>query len=178
MKYIFLFLVLALGYEGYTHWSEIQPRYAEFSERFTAATAAAQNSKAQDSKPALPKGPIIIPGQVAPGVWPPPAPPAPAPGGAQPPALSARIAASQKQAIAKYPALTVAGSEMNSRFVYRYKRMLSEKDARLQDPAWPVQLADECNDAIAASKPKAKAPSPEKPRQANTLVAAEQVPTH
>ena len=58
--------------------------------------------------------------------------------------LTSRVAQAQQAAVAKYPALAVAGSEINSRFVFRYKRLLAEHSSRLQDPAWPTQLADEC----------------------------------
>ena len=55
--------------------------------------------------------------------------------------------------MAKYPALAVAGSEINSRFVFRYKALLAQRSPRLLDPAWPMQLADEC---AAASAVKTK----------------------
>jgi hypothetical protein len=71
--------------------------------------------------------------------------------------LASRVAQAQRTAIAKYPDLAVAGSEINSRFVFRYKRLLAEHSARLQDPSWPMQLADEC---AAASTPSGDKPRP------------------
>ena len=84
-----------------------------------------------------------------------PATPAPvAMGGAKQKAeLASQVAQAQQAAVAKYPALAVAGSEINSRFVFRYKALLAQQSARLQDPSWPMQLADEC---AAASAGKTK----------------------
>ena len=70
--------------------------------------------------------------------------------------LASRVVQAQRAAVAKYPALAVAGSEMNSRFVFRYKALLAQGSPRLQDPAWPTQLADEC---AAASAVKTKTAS-------------------
>ena len=67
--------------------------------------------------------------------------------------LASQVAQAQQAAVAKYPALAVAGSEINSRFVFRYKALLAQQSARLQDPSWPMQLADEC---AAASAVKTK----------------------
>lgn len=58
--------------------------------------------------------------------------------------FASRVAESQRRAIAKYPALGVAHSEMNIRFVYRYQWMLKEDSARLRAPNWPEMLADDC----------------------------------
>ena len=83
-----------------------------------------------------------------------PATTAPAPTSARPKAeLASRVAQAQQAAVAKYPALAVAGSEINSRFVFRYKAMLAQQSPRLLDPTWPMQLADEC---AAASNVKTK----------------------
>ena len=67
--------------------------------------------------------------------------------------LASQVALAQQAAVAKYPSLAVAGSEINSRFVFRYKALLAQQSARLLDPSWPMQLADEC---AAASAGKAK----------------------
>lgn len=83
--------------------------------------------------------------------------------------LAALVSQSQKAALARYPALGEATSEMNIRFNYRYKRMLAEYSPRLQDPAWPLQLADECAQATGirpAVKGPATAPLPPKPATA------------
>ena len=58
--------------------------------------------------------------------------------------LAELVAQSQRAAVAKYPALASANSEINIRFNYRCKLLLEEHSPRLQDPAWPVRLADEC----------------------------------
>ena len=74
---------------------------------------------------------------------------------AQPPPPSAKekeekathdqqVAASQQRAVAKYPALAVQGSEINLRFVYRYKNLVQQNSPRLRDSNWPEQLAEEC----------------------------------
>ena len=84
-----------------------------------------------------------------------PATTAPAPTSARPKAdLASQIAQAQQAAVAKYPALAVAGSEINSRFVFRYKALLAQQSPRLLNPTWPMQLADEC---AAASTAKTKA---------------------
>ena len=67
--------------------------------------------------------------------------------------LAGQVARAQQAAVAKYPALAVAGSEINSRFVFRYKALLAQQSPRLLDPAWPLQLADECA-AASAGKPR------------------------
>ena len=81
-----------------------------------------------------------------------PATPAPAAmGGARQKAeLASQVAQAQQAAVAKYPALAVAGSEINSRFVFRYKALLTQQSPRLLNPSWPMQLADECAAASAA----------------------------
>ena len=68
----------------------------------------------------------------------------PVPGGLSAAEFNARVAESQQLAVARYPALGTTTSEINMRFVHRYKLMLSEHSARLQDPNWPLQLADDC----------------------------------
>ena len=70
-----------------------------------------------------------------------------------------RVAESKRLAIAKYPALAVANSEMNLRFVFRYQWMAKEANPRLQTSNWPELLADDCAASIhpdvkpVASKP-------------------------
>ena len=51
---------------------------------------------------------------------------------------------SKKRAVAKYPDLSVANTEMNSRFVFRYNWMSKESNALLQEATWPEKLADDC----------------------------------
>lgn len=70
------------------------------------------------------------------------------------PTLAQEVAASQLRAIDKYPALAVPNSEMNLRFVFRYKNLLATKSERLQDPSWPEKLAEECAAAVAGTKGK------------------------
>ena len=69
------------------------------------------------------------------------------PASAQDPDFARRVVESQRMALAKYPTLGSVGEEINSRFVFRYKLLLSEHSSRLQDPNWPMQLADECAEA-------------------------------
>ena len=78
-------------------------------------------------------------------------PPAPAGPSAEKVALNSRIAASQQRAVGKYPDLAVEGSEINLRFVFRYKNLVQENSPRLLDPNWPEQLAEECAAAAGAS---------------------------
>ena len=68
----------------------------------------------------------------------------PFPGGPPTAEFNARVAESQRLAVARYPALGTTTSEINMRFVHRYKLMLNEHNPRLQDPNWPLQLADDC----------------------------------
>lgn len=74
--------------------------------------------------------------------------------------LANLVAASQRAALAKYPALGKLDSELNIRFSYRYKRLLEDHSTRLQDPSWPLQLADECAQAagIVTATPPPAAP--------------------
>ena len=66
-------------------------------------------------------------------------------------ALDRQIAASKQRAVSKYPALAVEGSEINLRFVFRYKALVLQNSPRLLDPRWPEQLVDECAAASGAS---------------------------
>ena len=77
--------------------------------------------------------------------------------------LANLVAQSQRLALAKYPALGTVNSEINIRFNFRYKRMLADYSPRLQDPNWPLQLADECAQAanvhpVAAAHPATTPP--------------------
>ena len=86
----------------------------------------------------------------------------PTPNALPPEEFAARVAESQRQAVARYPALGTTTSEINMRFVHRYKLLLSEHSARLQDPNWPLQLADDCAAAsgIKVAGTKAGPPAP------------------
>ena len=66
--------------------------------------------------------------------------------------LAQEVASSQLRAIDQYPELAVPNSEINLRFVFRYKNLLAEKSPRLQDPRWPEELADECATAAIPAK--------------------------
>ncbi len=72
---------------------------------------------------------------------------------------------SQRAAIAKYPALRNVNSEINIRFNFRCKLLLDEHNPRLQDPNWPVQLADECarDSNVRPAPPPAPVPPGTKP---------------
>lgn len=49
----------------------------------------------------------------------------------------------QKAAVQRYPALAVAGSELNADFVARYNRYKQSNPDYFNDPAWPMRLAEE-----------------------------------
>lgn len=74
------------------------------------------------------------------------------------------VAASKERAVDKYPDLTLPNSEINLRFVFRYKVLLAEKSARLQDSHWPEELADECAKATNGS-PRTKRITPTASRE-------------
>ena len=79
--------------------------------------------------------------------------------------LADGVAASKERAVEKYPDLAVPNSEINLRFVFRYKALLADKSTRLQDPGWPEKLADECAKAANGTlKPKKTTPTASKPR--------------
>ena len=73
-----------------------------------------------------------------------------------------KVAESKRNAIAKYPALALADSEINIRFVSRYKSMIKDGDPRLKAPNWPELLADDCAaaSAVHATPPKTSASKP------------------
>ena len=102
-------------------------------------------------------------------------PPAPAaPGNRE---LANLIAQSQQKAVEKYPALGVANSEINIRFAFRHKHLLEDRSSRLQDPAWPLELADECARASgivpATQRASTKSPVVASQTTALTLAAAQ-----
>ena len=71
-------------------------------------------------------------------------------------AFDQQIAASKQRAVSKYPALGIEGSEINLRFVFRYKALVQQNSPRLRDPRWPEQLVEECAAASGvAPKPDA-----------------------
>ncbi len=76
--------------------------------------------------------------------------------------FASRLADSKRRAVAKFPSLAVADSEINIRFVYRYKCMVKDNNPRLQAPNWPELLADECADTMHL-KPGGAAPAPDAP---------------
>ena len=63
--------------------------------------------------------------------------------------------AAQQKAVALYPDVGVAGSTLNNEFVARLKRYRAEKAEFFAEPDWPIRLAKECADELAA-KPPAK----------------------
>ena len=83
--------------------------------------------------------------------------------------LSRLVAESKRRAVAKYPDIAVAPTEMNSRFVFRYNWMVKENDPRLQEPNWPETLADEC---AAAAKVHGKSGSGPSVANSKKLVAS------
>ncbi len=73
-----------------------------------------------------------------------PTPPPPATPDPQKAVLNQQIAASKQRALGKYPSLATEGSEINLRFVFRYKALIQQNSPRLLDPNWPEKLAEEC----------------------------------
>ncbi len=65
--------------------------------------------------------------------------------------LVQQIAASKQRALDKYPELAVEGSEINVRFVFRYKTLVQQNSPRLLDPNWPEKLVEECAAASGSS---------------------------
>ena len=61
-----------------------------------------------------------------------------------PPSFFAAVATSKRDAVAKYPALTVPGSAFNAKFVVRYQAWRSAHDSRLDRSDWPEILAADC----------------------------------
>ena len=62
------------------------------------------------------------------------------------------VVMSQKEAVARYPNLGVAGSALNKEYVARLKRYQAEKREFFTEPDWPMRLAKE----IAGEKKKGK----------------------
>jgi hypothetical protein len=58
----------------------------------------------------------------------------------------------QKKAVELYPDLGVAGSELNKEFISRMKRYKVEKQDFFSEPDWPIRLAKECSDDLAAKQ--------------------------
>ena len=69
------------------------------------------------------------------------------------------VAESKKRAVAKYPDLAVANTEMNSRFVFRYNWMAKENNALLREANWPEQLAEDCAKACKVTAKSMKSPA-------------------
>ncbi len=60
------------------------------------------------------------------------------------PFFSVSRADPQSDAIAKYPALAVEGSPLNSAFVERCVRLRDRNPSGLRDPQWAMKLANAC----------------------------------
>ena len=119
-------IIAVLGAAGWFLWQS-----PWLSQALNQLSAVAGGSSPSSSGPAAP-------GQPAATV------PAPAAAALSPEEFKRRVAESQRLAVARYPALGTTTSEINMRFVHRYKLMLGEHNARLQDPNWPMLLADDC----------------------------------
>lgn len=70
-------------------------------------------------------------------------------------AVANAASAAQSKAIELYPDLGVADSPLNKEFVERVKIYRIEKKEFFAEPDWPMRLAKECSEALAA-KPKTK----------------------
>jgi hypothetical protein len=58
--------------------------------------------------------------------------------------------AAKKRAAQLYPALAVSGSPLNVEFANRYRRYKAVKRRFFAEPDWPIRLAKECSDELAA----------------------------
>ncbi len=70
------------------------------------------------------------------------------------------VAESQKQAVAKYPELAKQGSALHTQFLDLLKQAKDAKEPLLDDPNWPMILADKVSDQIAKERQPAIAPKP------------------
>jgi hypothetical protein len=61
----------------------------------------------------------------------------------------------QQRAMDAFPALAVKNSPLNLEFVARYRRYKTENPTYFDDPEWPLKLAKESSEALAASQPPA-----------------------
>jgi len=71
----------------------------------------------------------------------------------------------QRKAVSLFPALGVAGSEFNALFLKHYNEMKVATPAFLQEPSWPVLLAQRCDDELHSRAAKA-APAATQPTAA------------
>jgi hypothetical protein len=58
----------------------------------------------------------------------------------------------QAKAAELYPDLAIPGSALNKEFLGRFRRYQSEKKEYFSQPDWPIRLAKECSEALAASR--------------------------
>lgn len=56
--------------------------------------------------------------------------------------------AAQQEAVRRYPEIGRAGSPLNREFVARHKRIQQEHPEALQDPSWPLRIAEESAKAL------------------------------
>lgn len=75
-------------------------------------------------------------------VEPQPPPATPAPSLKSPPMSFATVADAQREALRRYPDLGVANSDFNRRFVALYKQYQQSNPQLLQNPNWPMILAN------------------------------------
>ena len=116
----------------------------------TAPVAAETLGPVAAASPAANPVPVAVAATIAETA----AQPSPAGPSAEKIALNSRIAASQQRAVDKHPDLAVEGSEINLRFVFRYKNFVRENSSRLLDPNWPEELAEECAAAAGGAPSK------------------------
>ena len=130
------------------HFAQVQPAPADVSAPANPPAPADVPAPAAAPVPVaanVPLSPVVIHAPPAPVAVPAPAPRS----GVDPAAAAAadfarRVTESQQVAVTVYPALGNASTEINARFVARYRALQAEHSARLQDPNWPLLLADEC----------------------------------
>jgi hypothetical protein len=61
----------------------------------------------------------------------------------------------QQKAVSLYPALGIAGTELNLLFVKHYRELKASGAAFTEEPSWPVLLAKRCDDELRSRNPAA-----------------------
>lgn len=79
----------------------------------------------------------------------PPASPSPPP---DPAAHAQAVLAAQREAVARHPALGMAGTPFNKAFVAAYHRIRHTEPHYFDDPAWPLRLAEEVAGDLAGAQ--------------------------
>lgn len=89
------------------------------------------------------------------------------------PAMAQTVADSQKQALTKYPELAKEGSGLHTQFMALYRQAKESNQQLLDDPNWPMILAEKASDLIAKERQPAIAPKPAEVAPTDSDVAAD-----